>query len=101
MPSQPYVPYRGCHIEVQVTLAKPHAIGGGCRRYRVSWTVSSPDHPDLRVVSFPERFDFLSVQDAFKYAANRVNTFIDSVLCVHVQKHQKKIGRSTDSLNRV
>jgi hypothetical protein len=33
MPSQCYVPYRGCHIEVHVTLAKPHAIGGACRRY--------------------------------------------------------------------
>jgi hypothetical protein len=82
MASRSYGPYRGCDIEVHVTQAKSHALGGTCHRFRVSWTVFSPDNPDLRVASFPERFDFLCDQDAFRYGANRAHTFIDSILTV-------------------
>ena len=86
MSSQSYAPYRGCHIKVHVTLAKSQAIGGICRRYRVSWAISSADRPDLNVASFPERFDFLSVEEAFKYGAKRAHTYIDSALCTPSQK---------------
>jgi hypothetical protein len=82
MASRSYGPYRGCLIEVHVTHSKSHALGGISHRFRVSWTVFSPDVPDLRVASFPERFDFLCDQDAFRYGANRAHTFIDSVLSV-------------------
>lgn len=80
MSSQSYAPYRDCRIEVCVTPAKTHALGGACRRYRVSWTVASPGNPDQEFASFPEQFDFLSEQDAFKYGENRAHTYIDSML---------------------
>jgi hypothetical protein len=49
------------------------------RRYRVSWTVSFPNKPDRKVVNFPEQFDFLSKQEAFRYGESRAHTFIDSI----------------------
>ncbi len=80
MSSQYYAPYRGCCIEIHVTLSKAHAIGGMYRRFRVSCTISLPDHPDRKLVSFPEQFDFLSEQEAFRYGESRAHTFIDSIL---------------------
>ncbi|SIT37971.1 conserved hypothetical protein [Paraburkholderia ribeironis] len=82
MSSQSYAPYRDCHIEVRVTPAKTHSLGGTCRRYRVSWTVASLGNPRQEFASFPEQFDFLSEQDAFRYGENRAHTYIDSVLSV-------------------
>ncbi|SEJ13774.1 hypothetical protein SAMN05192539_100725 [Paraburkholderia diazotrophica] len=79
MSSQYYAPYRGCGIEVHVTLSKSHAIGGMYRRFRVSWTVSFPDQPDRKVANFPEQFDFLSEHEAFRYGESRAHTFIDSI----------------------
>ncbi|CAD6553985.1 hypothetical protein [Paraburkholderia metrosideri] len=84
MSTQSYAPYRGCQIEVHVTPAKTHVIGGMARRYRVSWTVSSPAHLDQAVASFPEQFNFLSEHEAFRYGENRAHTFIDSILAVPV-----------------
>jgi hypothetical protein len=81
MSTQSYAPYRGCRIEVHVMPAKAHVIGGITRRFRVLWTVSSPGDPDREVASFPEQFNFLSEQDAFRYGESRAHTFIDSVLC--------------------
>jgi hypothetical protein len=81
MSSQAYVPYRGYRIEVHVTPVAKRQIGGGARRYRVSWEVSSSQHPMQTVVSFPEQFEFLSEQHAFKYGENRAHTYIDSIEC--------------------
>jgi hypothetical protein len=82
MSSQSCAPYRGCHIEVHVTPAKAHVIGGVTRRFRVLWTVSSPGHLNREVASFQEQFNFLSEHEAFRYGENRAHTFIDSVLSV-------------------
>ena len=81
MSSQSYAPYRYHCIEVHVTPARAFAIGGTARRYRVSWTVSSLEHPEL-VASFPEQFDFLSEQEASRYGENRAHTYVDSLVCV-------------------
>jgi hypothetical protein len=80
MSSQSYVPYRDCCIEVHVTPAKSHALGGISRRYRVSWSVVLPPQQNKEVASFPEQLDFLSEQQAFKYGEKRAHTFIDSVM---------------------
>ncbi|HEY2021897.1 hypothetical protein [Paraburkholderia sp.] len=80
MSSQSYVPYRDCRIDVHVTAAKSHALGGISRRYRVSWSVVLPEQQNREVASFPEQLDFLSEQQAFKYGEKRAHTFIDSVL---------------------
>jgi|GEM_PF-2491135 len=80
MSSQSYVPYRDCCIEVHVTAAKSHALGGISRRYRVSWSVVLPAQQNREVASFPEQLDFLSEQQAFKYGEKRAHTFIDSVM---------------------
>ncbi|MEI5997102.1 hypothetical protein H3V53_07775 [Paraburkholderia bengalensis] len=80
MSSQYDVPYRRCSIEVHVTASKGHAIGGMYRRFRVSWAISFPEHPERKVVNFPEQFDFLSEQEALRYGESRARTFIDSIL---------------------
>ncbi|RZF26333.1 hypothetical protein EVC45_28285 [Paraburkholderia sp. UYCP14C] len=46
MSTQEYAPYRGCNIEVHVTLSKTRWLGGKYRRYRVSWTVTFPGNPE-------------------------------------------------------
>ncbi|MCC8392274.1 hypothetical protein LJ656_06700 [Paraburkholderia sp. MMS20-SJTR3] len=80
MSTQDYSPYRGCHIEVHVSMSRSHWLGGKYRRYRVSWTVTLPGNPPRHLASFPEQFDFLTEQEAFKYGENRAHTFIDSML---------------------
>jgi len=92
MASRSYGPYRGCHIEVHVTQAKSYALGGISHRFRVSWTVFSPDDQNLRGASFPERFDFLCDQDAFRYGAKRAHTFIDSILSVPSKRQMAEDG---------
>ncbi|MPW24043.1 hypothetical protein GCT13_47210 [Paraburkholderia sp. CNPSo 3157] len=86
MSTKSYTPYRGCKIEVHVTPAKWHAFGCICRRYRVSWMVSSPGNPDELLASFPEQFDFLTEQEAFRYGEGRAHTFIDSILSTPPQR---------------
>jgi hypothetical protein len=80
MSIQEYAPYRGCRIEVNVTLSKTHWLGGKYRRYRVSWTVTLPGNPEQELVSFPEQFDFLTEREAFRYGENRAHTYIDSIM---------------------
>ncbi|TCG04488.1 hypothetical protein BZM27_40570 [Paraburkholderia steynii] len=87
MSFQSYLPYRHCTVDVCVTPAKTYALGGIYRRYRVTWTVSSPGRTGNEVVSFPEQFDFLSEQEAFRYGEKRAHTFIDSVLSTPSQQH--------------
>ncbi|TCK88539.1 hypothetical protein B0G74_6767 [Paraburkholderia sp. BL9I2N2] len=88
MSSQAYVPYRGYRIEVHVTPVAKRQIGGVARRYRVSWEVSSLQYPMQRVVSFPEQFDFISEQQAFKYGESRAHTYIDSMECTRTARRQ-------------
>jgi hypothetical protein len=88
MSTQAYVPYRGYRIEIHVTPVTTRPIGGATRRYRVSWEVSSLRNPMQTVVSFPEQFDFLSEQHAFKYGENRAHTYIDSIECTQSAKRQ-------------
>ncbi|WP_082625031.1 hypothetical protein [Paraburkholderia caribensis] len=87
MPFQSYLPYRNCTVDVCVTPAKTYALGGVYRRYRVTWTISSPGRTGNQVVSFPEQFDFLSEQEAFRYGEKRAHTFIDSILSTPSQLH--------------
>ncbi|OUL80249.1 hypothetical protein CA601_32825, partial [Paraburkholderia hospita] len=66
MSSQAYAPYRVCGITVHVTVAKSQALGGECRRFRVSWTVSLPGDTQQKLANFPQQFDFLTEQEAFR-----------------------------------
>ncbi|MGF6659527.1 hypothetical protein QF000_001171 [Paraburkholderia atlantica] len=88
MSIQEYAPYRGCDIEVNVTLSKTHWLGGKYRRYRVSWTVRLPGNPHQEVVSFPEQFDFLTEREAFRYGENRAHTYVDSMLSTPSQRRR-------------
>jgi hypothetical protein len=82
MSNQSYAPYRGYCIEVHVTPARAFAIGGIARRYRVSWAVSSLEHPKQFVANFAEQFDFLTEQEATRYGQNRAHTYVDSIVCI-------------------
>lgn len=83
-----YAPYRGCDIEVHVSISRSNWLGGKYRRYRVSWTVTMPGRPTSQLVSFPEQFDFLTENEAFKYGENRAHTYIDSVLSTPSQRQR-------------
>jgi hypothetical protein len=80
MVCQTYAPYRGFSIDVQVTTGKTLCLHNVGRRYKVSWTISSSSQPVQKVASFPEQLEFISEQDAFRYAEKRAHTFID---CMH------------------
>lgn len=71
MSSQAYAPYRGCGITVQVTVAKSHALGGACRRFRVSWTVSLPG---IRSRSL-HTFDSFPLVHELMYVAEQTQVF--------------------------
>jgi hypothetical protein len=88
MSTQDYASYRGCNIEVHVTLSKSHWLGGKYRRYRVSWAVTFHGDPEQELMSFPEQFDFLTEYEAFKYGESRAHTFIDSILSTPSQKNR-------------
>jgi hypothetical protein len=99
MSTQSYGPYRGCHIEVEVTPAKAHVMGGMTRRFRVSWSVSSPDALDQTIASFPEQFDFLSEYEAFRYGENRAHTYVDSILSTRSERPMNSgISASPDDM---
>lgn len=83
MACQSYAPYRGFGIDVQVTTGKTLCLHNVGRRYKVSWTISSSNQPAQKVASFPEQLEFLSEQDAFRYAEKRAQTFIDCMLSGH------------------
>jgi hypothetical protein len=101
MSTQDYAPYRGCNIEVHVTPSKSHWLGGKFRRYRVSWAVALPGNPEKEFVSFPEQFDFLTEQEAFKYGENRAHTYIDSILSTPSPKRGIDAVARTDSSHGV
>lgn len=81
MPCQSYAPYREFKIDVQVTTGKTlclHTVG---RRYKVSWAVSPSGQSAQKVIaSFQEQLEFMTEQDAFRYAEGRAHTFIDCML---------------------
>jgi hypothetical protein len=85
-----FSPYRGCDVEVHVTMSRSQWLGGKYRRFRVSWTVTIPGGPARHLVSFPEQFDFLTEQEAFRYGEKRAHTFIDSMLTTPSQR--RRIG---------
>lgn len=68
MSCQSYAPYREFKIDVQVTTGKTLCLHSVGRRYKVSWTISSCGQSAQKVASFPERLEFLSEQEAFRYA---------------------------------
>jgi hypothetical protein len=61
-------------------------MGGMTRRFRVSWSVSSPGLLDQEVASFLEQFVFLSEQEAFRYGENRAHTYVDSILSTQADR---------------
>ncbi|MEA3086153.1 MAG: hypothetical protein QOC89_3850 [Paraburkholderia sp.] len=81
MPCQSYAPYRAFKIDVQVTTGKTLCLHSAGRRYKVSWTISPSGQSAQKVIaSFPEQLEFMSEQDAFRYAEKRAHTFIDGML---------------------
>jgi hypothetical protein len=72
--------YRGYSINVQVTAARTLSFHGVGRRYKVSWIVIEPGHPGKKIASFPERLEFMSEHEAFRYAESRAHTFLDCML---------------------
>jgi hypothetical protein len=75
-----YKPYRGYQIEVRVTLGNSVSFTGVERRYAVGWFISSMKSLGASIASFPERVDFLSETDAFRYGEQKAHTFIDGTM---------------------
>lgn len=102
MACQSYAPYRGFKIDVQVTTGKTLCLHNVGRRYRVSWTISACSQPAQKVASFPEQLEFISEQDAFRYAEKRAHTFID---CMHSEDSAvysvRDVGRGREEGPRV
>jgi hypothetical protein len=71
------------------------------RRFRVSWTVSSPGASGNKIVRFPEQFDFVSEAEALRYGENRAHTYIDSVLCAasRLQAAEQGAGNASEGLS--
>jgi hypothetical protein len=81
MTCQSYAPYREFKIDVQVTTGKTLCMHSTGRRYKVSWTISpSGQSGQKAIASFPEQLEFMTEQDAFRYAESRAHTFIDCML---------------------
>ncbi|MDR6495889.1 hypothetical protein ACOCG7_04165 [Paraburkholderia sp. DD10] len=80
MSFQIFASYRGYSINVQVTPARTLSFHGVGRRYKVSWFIKKSGHPGEEIAGFPERLEFMSEHEAFRYAENRAHTFIDCVL---------------------
>ncbi|MGT2477722.1 hypothetical protein [Paraburkholderia terrae] len=97
MSTQSCTAYRGYDIHVHVTPARAHALGGMCRRYRVSWSVASREKRDREMASFPEQFDFLTEHEAFRYGENRAHTYIDSILSTPSHKRTESERSSMSS----
>lgn len=81
MSCRSYGPYRGYTIEVQVSPVKSLTFHVIAPRYGVSWIISSHDPLNPLLASFPERVEFLSEAEAFRYGEKRAHTFIDSIVC--------------------
>jgi hypothetical protein len=94
MSTRSFALYRGCRVEVHVTPVKSQVLGGACRRYRVSWTISAPRNPRREVDSLPNQFDFLSEIDAFRYGESGAHAYIDSVLST--PSCRRKVGGNSE-----
>jgi hypothetical protein len=80
MPYQSCAPYRGFDIDIQATTGKSLCLHAPGRRYKVCWTISSVGQSGKTLASFPEQLEFLSENEAFRYAEDRAHTFIDGML---------------------
>lgn len=80
MASQLYKPYRGYKIEVRVTPGNSFSFSGVERRYTVAWSIFSMKSRAAPIASFPERVDFMTETDAFKYGERKARTFIDDTM---------------------
>jgi hypothetical protein len=97
MSYQSYVPYRGYSVSVQVIPATTLSFHGVTHRYKVSWTIISSLHPARQIASFPERLEFMSEHEAFTYAENRAQTFIDCMLSGTHSQISRVSLRASDS----
>jgi hypothetical protein len=75
-------PYRGFSVDIQVTACKSLCLHNAGRRFKVSWTIDSTVQSARKIASFPERLEFISEADAFRYAEGRAHTFIDGMFSV-------------------
>ncbi len=80
MANRCYNPYRGYQIEVSVTPGNSVSFKGVERRYTVAWSIFSMKSRAAPIASFPERIDFMTETDAFKYGEKKARTFIDGTM---------------------
>jgi hypothetical protein len=93
MPCQSCAPYRGFKVDVQVTTGKTLRLHSAGRRYKVSWIIRSFDESAEKIAGFPERLEFISEQDAIRYAEGRAHTFIDGMLSANLSIYSE--GKTT------
>jgi hypothetical protein len=81
MANRLYKPYRGYQIEVRVTPGNSSvAFTGVERRYAVGWFIFSMKSLGASIASFPERIDFVTETDAFRYGEQKAHAFIDGTM---------------------
>jgi hypothetical protein len=73
-------PYRGYGIRLQVVEIENSSFNGPQRRYTVAWSVHGDDPLARAIASFPEPVEFMSTDDALRYAEARAHTFIDCTM---------------------
>ncbi|MFL9912171.1 hypothetical protein PQR75_43640 [Paraburkholderia fungorum] len=73
-------PYREFNIDIQATTGKSLCFHPPGHRYEVSWTISSFGQSAQALASFPEQLEFLTENEAFRYAEDRAHTLIDGML---------------------
>jgi hypothetical protein len=83
MPYQSCAPYRGFNIDLQATTGKSLCLHAPGRRYKVSWTICSVGQSEQTLASFPEQLEFLTENEAFRYAGDRAHMFIDGMLAAN------------------
>jgi hypothetical protein len=83
MPYQSCAPYRGFNIDLQATTGKSLCLHAPGRRYKVSWTICSVGQSEQTLASFPEQLEFLTENEAFRYAEDRAHMFIDGMLAAN------------------
>lgn len=72
-------PYRGHGVYVEVTENQSVSFNGAERRYAVAWCVYKRE-PLTRanvIARFAESVEFLSTDEAVRYAEGRAHTFVD------------------------
>ncbi|MGF7001208.1 hypothetical protein [Paraburkholderia sp. GAS32] len=72
-------PYRGHGVYVEVTENQSVSFNGTERRYAVAWYVYKRE-PFIQanvIARFAEPVEFLSTDEAVRYAEGRAHTFVD------------------------